>query len=349
MSVKDNPIMSQKEMPLMKTEGQYLFDDRYGIVRIAISISALKFQGEKENQINKTLYKKVGEHFIRISDFVEYFSEEPWDTTPLYIQDQKKQGRGYYGYYGYSDQDLRAEVMEKIQIEAVTIRVTMMYDYGTHRNGQESIEKDFTVTSKKELNNHKVFILDGFDASDLHWMRPPIGDIRVGNKYWIPGKGIVEITQVLDYPSLQYEDKDNMLFCEATTAYGANVKVYCKGIHCNDLYYLPYEKWNDPRRILNESKNEHFLFPLIKRDGNTINIWWRQVEDAASYTVSFYSMMDYCLYHLKDYTVDRNDQVLIVKGLDVSDLWYKIKAENRSGEVIAMTRGRSSANSLLYS
>ena len=89
--------------------------------------------------------------------------------------------------------------------------------------------------------------------------------------------------------------------------------------------------------------------PIIKaqfesiREGQTFNVYWKQVDDAAQYIVSLYKIIEVNgrndLYHLNDYSVDRNEKMFVISGLIGNTFVFKVSAEDRSGKTIALSRG----------
>ena len=85
------------------------------------------------------------------------------------------------------------------------------------------------------------------------------------------------------------------------------------------------------------------MLPYVIRDGQTFNVYWKQVDDVADYIVSLYKIIEVNgrkdLYHLNDYTVDRNENILVISGLIGNTFVFKVAAEDRSGKTIALSRG----------
>ena len=45
------------------------------------------------------------------------------------------------------------------------------------------------------------------------------------------------------------------------------------------------------------------------------------------------------MYHLNDYSVDRNEKMFVISGLIGNTFVFKVSAEDRSGKTIALSRG----------
>ena len=73
------------------------------------------------------------------------------------------------------------------------------------------------------------------------------------------------------------------------------------------------------------------------------NIYWQQIPNAARYIISLYKRDNrpylQQIYPLKDYIVERGEGFLPIKDLLGSDYIAVVKAEDRSGEIIAQSRG----------
>lgn len=83
--------------------------------------------------------------------------------------------------------------------------------------------------------------------------------------------------------------------------------------------------------------------PYVIREGQTFNVYWKSIEEAADYIVSLYKIIEENgrkdLYHLNDYTVERNENMFVISGLIGNTFVFKVSAEDRSGKKIAVSRG----------
>jgi hypothetical protein len=124
---------------------------------------------------------------------------------------------------------------------------------------------------------------------------------------------------------------------------------------------LPYKKY--PERLnelvqFNDEIRERELNPLWGFGSYSIpnghgssnytmssgNLYWQKMEEAASYTVSLYKYypnkdVEKKLYLLEEFEVDRNKHWLTINNLFGNNYIIRIKAENRSGGILAVSRG----------
>lgn len=139
-----------------------------------------------------------------------------------------------------------------------------------------------------------------------------------------------------------YYDEDGLLnkkICDVILKEGI-VTVYRSNV---TLFY----NWNDnPLEEYNKSKNEFLLLPVAERNDKEVNIYWKAIIEASQYIVKLYKIinkndeLDWRIYHINDYVVDHNFQMLSINNLSSSkDLIAVVYAENRNGDIIAQSRG----------
>lgn len=324
--------MNIKKKPILTALNQYIYTDKYGVVNLRCSGMWLK---DKKGQVLNTnqVFKKEQKKFIPVDDLMSFVTNSDWDKTQLFIRDPSKPNQNRYGYYGYSN-ELVAGQEKKIEIGGLTIRLDYNYsnDPKNLQSTQSGVHEEFSVSSKKELDEFCVLAIEPFRTSDFK--HPLVQDIIEKKKFYLVGKGTVYVSKLYDYPS-----RENLI-CKVTDKEGAE---YGIDSSCYNLFFLPTEKWNNPLKELDENIDELSLSPYLIREGKTFNIYWKPIEAAAEYIVSLYRTIELDgridLYHLKDYVVERNDNFLTLDGLIGNTFVFKVSAENRNGEVIAMSRG----------
>ena len=129
------------------------------------------------------------------------------------------------------------------------------------------------------------------------------------------------------------------------------------------IWQLPYKEYPNPLNELlqlNEEIREKELNPLWEMGSYTMyagahghssnhavpsgNLYWQKMEEAARYTVLVYKYypnndVEKKLYLLEEIEVDRNKCWLTINNLYGNNYIIRIKAENRSGGIIAVSRG----------
>ncbi len=83
--------------------------------------------------------------------------------------------------------------------------------------------------------------------------------------------------------------------------------------------------------------NSGKLMAYVCREDQTFNVYWKAVEEAASYTVEVYRYVDLqqTWYHLTTIEVSRRDRYVSLSGFVGDGYAFCVTAENRNGEIIA--------------
>lgn len=163
-------------------------------------------------------------------------------------------------------------------------------------------------------------------------------NLREKMKVFCYGIGTVTIEKLYSYP---YEKGYK---CEVLTPNGELEKIDIN----TPLYYLPYQSADkSPLDIFNESKNEKKLMPIKVKDNgeyNLINLYWEKIDNASNYIVEVYKLIfnkdkSTTIYHLNTVEVSRDKRYYSTRELINENIVFVIKAENRSGKIIAQSRG----------
>ena len=88
----------------------------------------------------------------------------------------------------------------------------------------------------------------------------------------------------------------------------------------------------------NGNKGE-LLKVYVERSNTTFNVYWKQLEDAAEYSVEVYKYVSMRWYKLKDIYVDRNEGYIAITNLVGDGYVFRVVAKNRSGEELAKSAG----------
>lgn len=321
--------MDIRQTPLTESIGKYIYDEKYGVA--ILNLIEVIFIDNKDQRLNRSqVHIWQDQRFISVNQFDlrDFLVNEKWDELKFYIRDPQKQRNNYYGYrYGLVKGEEKA-----IKIKSLLLQFNLDYYLDFQNRRTQKASEELSVSTKKELSDLKVWCFESFRSEDLK--RPLIGDIKERSVFYLLGKGTVMVKKKYDYPS---RDK---LICTVSDVSGEDYDIKYP---CENLFYVPHGKWIDPFKVLDETFKEIALSPYVIREGKTFNVYWKPIEDAAGYIVSLYKIIVFDgrkdLYHLKDYAVDRNDKYLVVDGLIGETFIFKVSAENRTGEIIAKSRG----------
>lgn len=321
------------------------FDERYGLIKnMTISISIV----DKNNVDISYVYTKSSEEcnkFIRLANhdintFLQRNKKVMFETEFYKLNEEANQ-RGYY--YGYNNP--AETTLDKLKpIKDYKFKITIRYDYlGSIESrdrygrtiqsiGDRNIFDMIYVSNEKELKN--ITILATKDMV-REYICPIFANLKKGQKYYYITKGICVVNKV-------YEWKDeNSSICNVSFSDGTKEDILPSDIR---FVEIPMDYKNE-LEIFNESTNELFLQPLIKTkpEQNLINIMWQPIDEAARYVVKLYKTINVRgqkgVYFLKDYEVDRNEHWLAISSIIIDNHVIVITAENRSGEIIAKSKG----------
>ena len=151
-----------------------------------------------------------------------------------------------------------------------------------------------------------------------------------------------------------HQPNENNLLCKLYSKYdGYEFDAGCGW----GIWQLPYKEYPERANELtqfNDEICERELNPLWEfgsyHTSHTVyslssgNLYWQKMEEAASYTVSLYKYypnkdVEKKLYLLEEFEVDRNKHWLTINNLFGNNYIIRIKAEDRSGGILAVSRG----------
>ena len=304
---------------LIKSAGMYIFDDRYGIGRFDNLYIYLVFGKDLKRQLNQ-VYVKQNNSYYTIDNMggFDYLLSDKYNDELFILENQ---------YYGFNANNIKS-----VKLKAISISYRFNYLMNDTMSHFNNVDLSFECKKIQDIQNIKVKVFKEFNIKKL--IKPEINKIAIGNEYYLFGQGIVKVKEIFDYPS-----KKN-IFCNVENS---ESEVFGVDINATNLYYIPYKPTKDIFTEIDINNNELLLQPFVARDGNTYNIYWKKIEDAAEYKVHLYKVTNYLdrkeLYHLKDFVIDRNECYLAITNLVGTDYIFKVSAENRNGEQIAMSRG----------
>ena len=312
-------------------EAKFLYDEDYGVGKIDYESITFILSENKELPANSIYIKDNNGNFNRLSnsDILVYLKNESWEGSTVYILKPHIS----YRYNVYK------EDVEKTKINAVRIKLDkiffLSYEPSYRNYSYKTVSTELEFKSKSEILEYKFLSNENFEWNDLK--KPLISDIKVGKKFYIPGQGTIEVLEIYDKIS------KNGTVCKVK---GGNESIFELPYNEDNLYFLPFEKTLESNlNQLNENINEKTLQPYVAHEGNTYNVYWKKIDDPIEYRVRMYKIITINnrddLYHLKDFSVPRNESFLSIDGLVGGSYVFKVIAENREGEIIAESRGIS--------
>ena len=87
-----------------------------------------------------------------------------------------------------------------------------------------------------------------------------------------------------------------------------------------------------------ENKGD-LLNVFVERFNTTFNVYWKQVEAAAEYTVEIYKYISMRWYKLTGISIERNQGFAAITNLVGDGYVFRVVATNRGGEEIAKSPG----------
>lgn len=144
-------------------------------------------------QLNQVFVKQNNSYYsIQGLGGIDYLVSDKFNNNELFVSDNQ--------YYGFNANNIKSVKLKSILI-SYRLHYLMNDSMSQFNNADLSIE----CNNIQDILNIKVKKIDDFNIKKL--VKPEIGKIAKGNKYYLIGKGIVKVKEVFDYPS-----KKN-LFC----------------------------------------------------------------------------------------------------------------------------------------
>lgn len=322
--------MSWKKVNLFEHLNSYVFMDEYGFCYSElndvfvddINISELYAYSDESKR-----YKKI--RFDNKGDYAQSLA----DLFALDIAKRKKISQPYYNYY-YDNEYLTSD--QAVSVKPKTIKVNLKTCYYTALvycsiQVQHNI---IELNSAKDVSKYFCWFEEGASTSSFKMAILP--ELKVDDELYLVGVGKVKVSNLVEYPN-----KDDVV-CEAIDVEGKKQKIKME----SEVFYLPYNKAVDEYEDVNKSLNELKLSPYVIRSteqNHIYNIYWNKIEEASCYHVILYKYIKLrnrrCVLKIADYDVDRNTSFLSLDKLVGANFIFKVKAEDRSGNIIAESRG----------
>ena len=314
-----------KKVSLRDAVGKVVFDEEWGF---------FKFDGDISYYVGGRdlgyYYAEVDGKKIQITpekdtvkDLMSLFSKEIYYCNP-------------YDYYHRQPEP--SFIVEEIEVHIRVYREDS-------RGGSYTYEFKISKNDKKRLEYlRNVWTCEEIQSADFNLRnflkRPHLTDLKEGDEILYGTTKKYVIKKIFEQPNTA----DFMMTASPAYEGAADAIVYIK--LNDDIYVLPYnEQPASEFKQFNTCNNEFALSPYAFKSGACLNVYWNKIDDTSEYTVSLYKKYARIymqkVYHLKDYIVDRNDGFISIDGLVDDGYIVTVKAENRAGEEIAVSRGIS--------
>lgn len=325
--------MSWEKVNLFEYLGRHVFMDEYGFCRSElnrvfindINISELYAYNDESKRYERIRFGNKGNYAQSLADLFA-----------LDIAKREETSRRYYNY-GYSNEYLTNDQAVSVKSKTIKVNLTTYYYVTFGYNGCSS-EKHanyiIELNSKEDVKKYSCWFEEGSSTSSFKMIILP--ELKVDDELYLVGVGKVKVSNLVEYPN-----KDDVV-CEAIDVEGKKQNIKME----SEVFYLPYNKAVDEYEDVNKSLNELKLSPYVIRSheqNHIYNIYWNKIEEASCYHVILYKYIELRnrrrILKIADYEVDRNTSFLSLDKLVGANFIFKVKAEDRSGNIIAESRG----------
>lgn len=309
-----------KQIDWFEADGKKVFDDALGFVRVKTTLFDVLSTNGNQFNLNNCFYINDDDKKIMLnqSNYMDLFSHDIFleQNLPLKIE------------------------VSSLTIQGILTQITnnAMYRPNNGRGVTAQIKRGNLPTSSstvwiceeiQDMSQQELFSL---------YQRPLFLDLQIGQSVFHKNLGKCTIVKIYEQP----DTEDRMVDIQAANQGISAIKF--SGSDFDAVYKIPYQSpsTNESEQF-NVCKNEFQLSPYMLTADKQINIYWQQIPNAARYIISLYKRDNrpymQQIYPLKDYIVERSEGFLPIKDLLGSDYIAVVKAEDRSGEIIAQSRG----------
>ncbi|MCD8208013.1 MAG: hypothetical protein LUD72_08765 [Bacteroidales bacterium] len=189
------------------------------------------------------------------------------------------------------------------------------------------------LSAVKEFLNRNVYVSLVPEPKWIKIAEPDIFNITVGDSLYFKGKGSCELLEIFDQPNTELV---KIRFADGEES---SLRII------DNLILLPTFSVEESPLLkeINRAYREQLLSPCVVSDGDTYNVYWFLIDDAAAYHVVLYKNVPrphkQGLMRIKDYTLDRHTGYLAVPNLVGKNFVFKVYAEDRDGSVLSESRG----------
>lgn len=322
--------MSWEKVNLFEYLGRRVFMDEYGFCRSElnsvfindINISELYAYNDESKRYERIRFDKKGNYAQSLAD--------------LFALDIAQSSRRYYNY-SYSNEYLTSNQAVSAKPKTIKVNLKTYYyvTFGYNGCSSEQHANDIIeLNSKEDVKKYSCWFEEGSSTSSFKMIILP--ELKVDDELYLVGVGKVKVSNLVEYPN-----KDDVV-CEAIDVEGKKQNIKME----SEVFYLPYNKAVDEYEDVNKSLNELKLSPYVirsKEQNHIYNIYRNKIEEASCYHVILYKYIELRnrrrILKIVDYEVDRNTSFLSLDKLVGANFIFKVKAEDRNGNIIAESRG----------
>ena len=333
--------MAWEEIKLIDNIGRRVFIDKYGYcelrsIQIAFDGSSCPHQFDRNYFFDKSskTYSEVRSKSLNFRQIFELtMSKEIFEIKKEFENEHNALVSDCYYRYGHHYETINKEKIQRLSYKSIYLHISyaaLGFD-GGYFNSKRHYEEVVKITKMSDAEKLVGWYLENSDIKSFKHV--VISEIKVKDELFLLDSGKVTVTNVYTFPN-----KDNLI-CDVVNSDGETIQIDLKN---DSLFYLPYSNLEDEFASLNYSINELELSPYVTNSGNVFNVHWQPINDAARYIVTAYLILHVSgrknVYHMCDYDVDRNTHFISLPNIVSSGVVFKIKAEVRTGKVIAESR-----------
>lgn len=326
--------MAWEEIKLIDNIGRRVFIDKYGYCEV--KDIQIFFDGDSylHNFDNYYFFDKSSNNYCRIGSKSLSFREILNLAISKKIYKITNEFKNYYYGYNCCYDTIEKERIQQLSYKLINLRISysaLGFDSYGRFSSKRHYEEIVKITKMSDAEKMVGWYLENSDIKSFKHI--VISEIKVGDELFLLDSGKVTVTNVYAFPN-----KENLI-CDVVNLDGETIQIELKN---DSLFYLPYSHLEDEFASLNYSINELDLSPYVTSSGNIFNVHWQPINDAARYIVTAYLILRVSgrknVYHMCDYDVDRNTHFISLPNIVSSGVVFKVKAEDRSGKVIAESR-----------
>lgn len=303
-----------------EADSKIVFDDTLGFIRVKTTLFYVLSTNGNQFNLNNCFYINNDDKKIMLnqSNYMDLFSHDI-----------------------FLEQKFTPKIeASSLTIQGVLTRITnnTMYGANNGRNVTAQIERGNLPTSRSTVwMCEEIQNMPSQEILNLY-QRPLFLNLQIGQSVFHKNLGKCTIVKIYEQPDME----DRMIDIQSENQEVRTIKF--SSSDSDAVYKIPYQSpsTNESEQF-NVCKNEFQLSPYMLTADKQINIYWQQIPNAARYIISLYKRDNrpylQQIYPLKDYIVERSEGFLSIKDLLGSDYIAVVKAEDRSGEIIAKSRG----------
>lgn len=332
--------MSWKKVNLFEHFRQNVFIDEYGSVRLnpnepLINDQPLSYYYRFDKGLGK--YRRCERfHFNNEGNSLEEIKKLFELQLARHIPGPRSQSSNYINsFYEHDGNVLSEEEVGRVEIKKISINFNLeKYSFYQSRHTSFLIE----LESIEDIDKYTCWIAENNERYPIKTAHTYVifSKLKVGDEFFLDKCGKVKVLEMKEYTN-----KDDIV-CEVIDSENNKHIVKTDSI----VLHFPYEKIPCEYEVFNQSFNELKLSPFITHNNtqsDLYNVYWNKIEQASCYHVILYKLTDERnekrVLQIADYEIDRNTCYLALDKLLGGKFVFKVKAEDRSGNIIAESRG----------